>query len=840
MFSALAAIALSLTPAEDSLSLPVRSPLELSQSSPELTPVDEISRLLEDGDRQAQAEDYTAAIDSYRQALAAIESQSEADPLLKLEALSGLGDAYFAAEDYDAALPVLKAALSLRDLLEASADDSAELRYGEMWTYLAQLLGVIYQERAEFGTALGYYQQGLESSLVITDATIHTKAQADLLHNIGLVESAIGQYREAEETLGQVLQLSRELEDVCLESSSIFAIGSVYERQTKYEDAIATYQSAIDLFERDESNSLEACQEPYQQARGLNNLGMAYLKQQNYAAAQEAFDRGFSLLAQKDDLLERAILLDSLGSLYQATDEPDKAWSAHLKSLRLSEQTEDVVGEIDALLNLGKIMEGQAQPDLAIFFYKQAIAQIETIRQNLRQLSALEQQSYTLTVEDFYRNLADLLLQQDRVSEAQQILELLKLQEVNSYLHDGQDDGALREETLNNRLESLLAEAFDDFTAEISLAEFIQHPAVVALTESQSTTADGTFELRSIEALQQALAAQPVKSAALYPLILGDRLEIILITADSLESYTTPVTRSALSEAVVELQTNLTSRIFDVKPAAKQLYDWLIGPLEETLSNQQIENIVYLPDGVLRYVPIAALYDGEQWFAQKYQSHNITAASIDDLSAQPDETPNVLAGAFTDDVTTYTVQGDVFNGLPAAKQEIENLKNFLPDTLALLDRDFTPEQLLQSLAGRQIVHLATHAKFVAGQPEDSFILFGDGSTVNMRDIRQWQLPDIDLVVFSACQTAMSAEGDGKEILGLGFQVQQTGAKAAVASLWSVDDAPTAALMNQFYRALSEGKTKAQALQQAQQNMIASVGFNNPTDWAAFIVIGNGL
>ena len=110
----------------------------------------------------------------------------------------------------------------------------------------------------------------------------------------------------------------------------------------------------------------------------------------------------------------------------------------------------------------------------------------------------------------------------------------------------------------------------------------------------------------------------------------------------------------------------------------------------------------------------------------------------------------------------------------------------------------------------------------------------------MREMGQWELPDVELVVFSACQTAVSAEADGKELLGLGFQVQQAGAGAAIASLWAVDDTATAALMTQFYTALSQGNTKAEALRIAQQQLIASERFGHPYDWAGFILIGNGL
>jgi CHAT domain-containing protein len=162
----------------------------------------------------------------------------------------------------------------------------------------------------------------------------------------------------------------------------------------------------------------------------------------------------------------------------------------------------------------------------------------------------------------------------------------------------------------------------------------------------------------------------------------------------------------------------------------------------------------------------------------------------------------------------------------------------------------------------QIVHFATHGLLVSGNPEDSFIIFGNGESVNLRDIENWSLPNVDLVVLSACQTGLGGKlGNGQEILGLGYQFQLTGAKASIASLWSVSDGGTKALMSHFYTALKSGNvTKLEALRRAQVALItgndaaiSSVNssgnasskenkgsFRHPYYWAPFILIGNGF
>ncbi len=185
----------------------------------------------------------------------------------------------------------------------------------------------------------------------------------------------------------------------------------------------------------------------------------------------------------------------------------------------------------------------------------------------------------------------------------------------------------------------------------------------------------------------------------------------------------------------------------------------------------------------------------------------------------------------------------------------------------LLNQDFNADAMA-NLASYNIVHLATHAAFVTGTPDESFILFGDGETINLRAIgRDWKLDNAELVVLSACETAVGSTelGSGVEILGLGYQIEQAGAQATLASLWKVSAGGTQQLMTAFYGALQQGMTKTEALRQAQlaliNNDFSAVGgrradldmvsaaihhpptpttLAHPYYWAPFILIGNGL
>ncbi|HEY9667741.1 MAG TPA: CHAT domain-containing protein, partial [Coleofasciculaceae cyanobacterium] len=393
--------------------------------------------------------------------------------------------------------------------------------------------------------------------------------------------------------------------------------------------------------------------------------------------------------------------------------------------------------------------------------------------------------------------------------------------------------------------------------------------------------ADLVNNLDELIALQDNLKNLQQKAVLLYPLILDDRIELILTTPDSPPiRRTVQVPKKQLNETIAAFRSALLDRTSDAKAPAQQLYNWLIKPLEADLKAADAQTIIYAPDAQLRYIPLAALYDGQQWLVQRYRINNITAASLTDLNTKPQPQMQVLAGAFATGRYSFTVgeQSFDFAGLPFAGTVVENLAKTVPTTTKFIDRAFTPEVTVPKMDDYSIVHLATHAAFVVGTPDDSFILFGNGDRITLRDIQNWSLKNVDLVVLSACETGLGGKlGNGEEILGLGYQMQRAGARAALASLWTVDDGGTQALMNAFYDNLKQGNTtKAEALRQAQIALITgdstALGedrgslaaeqrdrplggseanrtnlppqqpnsLSHPYYWAPFILIGNGL
>ncbi len=360
-----------------------------------------------------------------------------------------------------------------------------------------------------------------------------------------------------------------------------------------------------------------------------------------------------------------------------------------------------------------------------------------------------------------------------------------------------------------------------------------------------------------------------VKNAViLYPLILEDRLELIIITANTPPiRKTTKIKREQLNTAIAGFLSNLRDPSADVEKDAQQLYEWIIKPFEAELQQANIQTIIYAPDGQLRYIPLAALHDGKQWLVEKYRINNITASSLTDFTPRDySELPSVLAAAATNSHNIKLGDRSIsFGALPATKTEVEAIATLLPKTTILIDKQFNKAATIPKMQSNTIVHLATHGYFAVGGAEDSFIIFGDGDKATLTDIANWSLTNVSLVVLSACETAIGGKlGSGVEILGLGYRIQDAGAGAAIASLWKVSDDGTSELMQKLYKNLSQKNiSSSEALRQAQIAMIRSnkkatssdrtgirivgtvpspqVGqLSHPYYWSAFILIGNGF
>ncbi|MFE1746250.1 CHAT domain-containing protein [Coleofasciculus sp. H7-2] len=291
--------------------------------------------------------------------------------------------------------------------------------------------------------------------------------------------------------------------------------------------------------------------------------------------------------------------------------------------------------------------------------------------------------------------------------------------------------------------------------------------------------------------------------------------------------------------------------------SAQQLYQWLIAPLEGDLQARGIQNIVFVPDSGLRSVPFAALYDGQQFLVEKYSVSLIPSLSLTDTLQRNLKNSQVLAMGASE----FPDQ----DPLPAVPTELSIITPELWPGKSFLNNAFTLKNLKtqRRLQPFRIVHLATHAEFEPGNPSNSYIQLWDTKlSLNQLPQLDWNDPPVDLLVLSACRTAL---GDEQAELGFAGLAVQAGVKSALASLWYVSDQGTLGLMTEFYQELKKAPVRVEALRQAQVAMLKgqvriqggklltpngdvtltpelakleNQNLSHPYYWAAFTMIGN--
>ncbi len=788
--------------------------------------------------------------------------------------LNSIGAVYFLQGNYSQALDYLEPALEIRQEL------GDLVRVGRTQNNIA----AIYLNQAKYSQALEYYQQALQTFKELGNL----EGEAAVINNIGLIYQELGQYEKSLEWYQQALEIHRQNGNQKGEGDTLNNIGLTYKLQKKYDEALAYYQQALTVRKQiDDQPGI---------GNSLNNIGLVYDQKSQYQTALEYLQQALTIFQEIGNKTETGRTLDSLGTVYKSLQEYTQAEDYYRQALTIQRNIGDRASERITLSNIGDLFLAKKQPELAIIFYKTSVNVTEAIRQDLQLLSLDKKQSYAEKIADTYRRLADLLLQQDRVIEAQQVLDLLKIQELENYLKNVESNEQTavgiellpqEQEVLDNynTIQNQAAQVNEELTnlenilpVDRSVAQqqqitkleaqqqqiqekfnnFISNEEIIKIVEKlQEKTRGESIDITNLSRLQNILKIKQ-NAVLLYPLILEDRIELVLVKSNGLPIHrSVPISKIQLKNAIFNFRAALTyprRRISDLaaRETGKILYEWLIKPWEIELLLGQTKTIIYAPDGLLRYIPLAALYDGEKWLIEKFNINNITAVSLTNFNSKPLDELRVLAAAFSEGNYQFMVGSREFelSGLKFAREEIEILAKIIPNTLKLFNQAFNWDEIISRVDKYNILHFATHADFVNGHPEDSFILFGDGSRLTLREITNLSLPNIDLVVLSACRTGMgSILQDGSEILGLGYQMQRAGVKASIATLWQVDDRGTQLLMVDFYQGLKKGNvTKANALREAQLALIAGNingekdvnSFRHPYYWAPFILIGDGL
>ncbi|MGD1807698.1 CHAT domain-containing protein [Dapis sp. BLCC M126] len=307
------------------------------------------------------------------------------------------------------------------------------------------------------------------------------------------------------------------------------------------------------------------------------------------------------------------------------------------------------------------------------------------------------------------------------------------------------------------------------------------------------------------------------KSAVIYVNVYNDKLQLILFTADGQSILKTiyEVNRAKLKEIALQFHVNIIDprnrNSQSYLPLAQKLYNWLISPMASELEAANIDTLLLSMDSGFRLLPVAALHDGKQFLIEKYNISLIPSLSLMNSNYNSLKNTQVLAmGAsqFSDKPS-----------LPAVPVELTSITENLWQGDTFLNEEFTRKNLINQRQNYPypIIHLATHAEFKSGDVSKSYIQLWD-EKLQLDKIRElgWNNPEVELLVLSACRTAV---GDQNAELGFAGLAIATGVKSALGSFWLVNDEATLGLMTEFYSHLGNVKIKAEALREAQVAML---------------------
>jgi CHAT domain-containing protein/predicted negative regulator of RcsB-dependent stress response len=697
----------------------------------------------------------------------------------------------------------------------------------------AQITALVHLAQAQ--SALGQYRQAVGSlgaALALAEQLGDLRRIASIVAGLGNVHIALGPPETAEMYLDRALGVSRQIGDSTLTAVILNNRGNLLVTQQKNAEAIAAYKESAALAKQaghrllraraltnaattlrhtgaaesrdlldaasDELRGLEATHET---AFALINVGLAYR------------DLRPSLAASSDQLLLRAA-----GALTEAAVQADRigdrrtasyAWGylgslyeterRHAEGLELTRRAVLAAQQVNAPESLyrwqwqaGRLLKKLGSVEEAIASYRRAVYTLQSIRQELSVGYGTPPTSFRETVGPVYFEMVDLLLQRaatvrsaDEIApyliEARETVELFKVAELRDYFRDDCVDTAL---------------------SKVTKLDVVSQTAVVV-----------------------------------YPILLPDRVELLVSLPSGLKRVSVPVGIDRLTQEVRQFRRRLEKRTTrEYLPHAQQLYDWLMRPLEADLKATGIDTLVFVPDGPLRTIPMAALHDGKQFLINKYAMAITPGLNLTDPRPIKREGARVLAVGVTE-----AVQG--FPPLPNVAAELEALRTIFPTT-ALVDREFVMAKFEEMVKQERftILHVASHGEF-SSEPGKTFLLAFDGKlTMDRLDqyigLFKFRDDPLELLTLSACDTA---EGDDRAALGLAGVAIKAGARSALATLWEINDVAAAGLVADFYRGLQDPSiSRATALQRAQVKILSDPRYEHPGFWAPFLLINNWL
>lgn len=570
----------------------------------------------------------------------------------------------------------------------------------------------------------------------------------------------------------------------------------------------------------------------FAQQEGLNRaLGECLL---SGAAARQDFDALLRKEAQErgagSDGIAHLLRLQAESFSKQGRYAQAVHAGAQLWAIGIARQTDywQWLGQFKMAHALAKM---QRMPE-AIYYAKQAINAQQRMISHSRELDATQRDALLATGRDLYEDVANWLLDRQRFAEAEQALTMAREQNYHRLVRSHQPA---------QRTLALTPAEQQHFGLTVAWQRQLQAAWKQRESDSASLEQHITAAAQLLNARMQPSSRQRPPPADLLPLAAGQteirylpapkHVYVVVRRAGHTERHVRlPIRQEQLTQDIALLRRQLQQPGSNPQALAHKLYRQLWQPLTALLpqaqpqaaAGQAPEIRVHL-EGALRYLPMAALYDGQHWLGEAY------ALPLDAGVPTPAAGSPRQAAARDG----WSLQGSSravadLPALPKVREEIENLAHLAADYgiphEQKKDEAFTVESLRQALHTRKVVHLASHFRLQPGNALASGLYLGDGQLLTLGELNDpgFQFEDLDLLTLSACETAIPSGGsdDDLSLDSLAWLAQARGAHHVLASLWAVADEGTQQFMTAFYTALASPMGHAQALRAAQLTMLS--------------------
>lgn len=765
--------------------------------------------------------------------------------------------------------------LSQNDLAKQTAERALKLsenaEFKDSRAKAAGALANVYWFMGDYSEAIKLFT--LEESEAEKNNDLRVTAHAQFA--LGGIYNILGDYKKAAIYLNKAIETQKKYGGITEQLASLYALGQVALRENKLLEAKSKFAELLKTSEEKKDQKSVA--------NAKQMLGLIALRENNPNEAIANFTAALPIHNQTQSVLGMALTFQGLGDTLSSVKQFDQAQAIYGQALPIFWQVSSPTGESAILEGLMKNSLQNESRRAAIFYGKLSLNVLQKIRGNLSPLEVEVQKNFIASNENVYRTLAALLIEENRLSEAQEVIALFKQDEYFQYTQRSDMVVSVPQIELNEQ-ESLAAKKYKvifervsastkqlmELQQQVTLDKKEQQEKVVKIsTDLQQTIGEfGSFLKETNNQFNQsALANKPLNTttqknwqtelshindgaALITALITEKKTYFILTTPNSQKSYKIDISEDEIKSKIDKVKNVLSDYRANSRPFSKELYDAVFAPMMADIKQLNVKTLLFSLDSKLRYIPMNALYDGNKYLVEDYATAVVTLA-------QPPKSHKISVAGNRGLGAGISKKIPELKDLPALPNVENELRSIINDGKSnsksgifagkiLLNEDFTLKNFNQSLSQNfNFVVIAGHFSLNPGKETDSFLPLLNKGKIDLATFRkEIKFKDIDLFTLSACNTANSSPNDeGSEIESFAVLAQKKGARTVLASLWTVADDSTTILMKDFYlnyKKQNDVYSKAQALRDAQLKMLKlskTKSFSQPFYWSAFIVLG---